>query len=182
VTEIGDAIWVISDRTPDDTYLVVVQVGPDTVITLPSAKGAEAYARAVIAACAYAEYDAAIFAQMHRVTKGDDQLAMSVVMDLREKRPPLDNVATAPLSFVPIVAHRTKKPAIHVELDRVPFSQWSPEEARGHAMHVLDAAAVVSLDAAFLNYQTTELGLDLERARAVVDQLREHREADREHA
>lgn len=175
--EIGDAIWVISDRTIDDRYMVVVQVGPDTIVSLPTREAAEAYARTVIGAAAYAEYDAAILSQMMRVTKSDMAVSASVMADLRDRRPALDNAATAPLTFTPLVSARTNKPVIHVALNGALFSQWTPEDARGHALHVLDAAAVVGLDAAFLAYQLTELGLDAPRARAVVDQLREHREA-----
>ena len=59
-----DAVWVLSDVAADGTYVVTVQAGPDDAWVLDRPAAAAAYADAVLTAVAYAEYDAAVLAQL----------------------------------------------------------------------------------------------------------------------
>jgi hypothetical protein len=171
--EPGDAIWVRSDRTHDDAYIATVEVGPDVSIPL-SHHQALAYVMTVLGVVARAEYDAAVVAQMVAMGAGDDATA-SMVRQLRERYPALENVATAPLTFVPLVGRGDRKPYVHVALDGVTFCQWDSAAARQHAGYVLDVATVVDLDAAYLGYLTSVVQLKADVARATVDNLARHR-------
>ena len=168
-----DAIWVTSDRTHNDVYIPTVVLGEDLAIPLPGAKAA-AYANTVLNACAYAEYDAAVYAQL-RGAGVDERLTATVLLDLRNDRPPLDQASTAPLAFDPLVTARDHTPAIHVSASGEKFCQWTTADARGHAMHVLDMATAVPLDAAYLRHLIGPVNLPAHVARAMVDDLRNWR-------
>jgi hypothetical protein len=168
-----DAIWVISDRTADDVYIPTIQLGEDLAIPLPGAK-ATAYATTVLTAVAYAEYDAAVFAQMRLGVGVPEDLVATVLQGLREDRPPLDDATTAPLRFDPLISSRDKTAAVHVSLNGERFCQWTAADARGHAVHVLDVATGVPLDAAYLTH-LRGLNIAAERARSLVDDLRNWR-------
>lgn len=175
-TEIGNAVWVISDRTHDDHYLVAIQVGPDTTIPLTDEQGV-AYARAVYAAAAHAEYDAAVITQL---TAAGVPLtdAGHAIVELRAERAPVDTGTR--LTFTPIVSARDHRPSVHVALDGRVFTQWAPADARGHAGYVLDALEAVKLDAHYLALCVRPLGLPVDTARAMVGDLINHRQAEEE--
>jgi len=168
------SIGVISDLAADGTYLTTIQVGDDTVIPLPRAS-AYAYALAAIAAAEYAAYDAAVLAQVTKIVKGDKAAAAQMVLDLRADRAPLDTAATHPLAFEPIIASKTGEPAIHVSLRGTRFCQWTVDDLKGHALHVLGAAAAVDLDNAYYQLLTTLINVEPDRARNVVGDLINHR-------
>jgi hypothetical protein len=168
-----DAIWVISDVAPDGTYVVTVQAGDDVAITLDRNRAIR-YALTVIDASARAQYDAAVFAQMAGMGL-DERTAVEPVIQLRADRPPLDNDATAPLRFEPIVTSRTKRPAVHVHLGGKAISEWGPVDAAGHALHVLEVAVGVDLDAAYRRILIGTIGLDDASARAAVGDIANYR-------
>lgn len=172
--ETGNAIWVISDRTHDDHYLPVIQVGPDTAIPLTEERGVT-YVRAVYAAAAQAEYDAAIIAQFTKIGI-PVTAAAEAVADLRADRPQVHTGTR--LAFTPIVKSRDRRPAVHVLLDGQRFCEWEPANARLHGGHVLDALAVVPLDAALLAFCVGPLGMPVDAARAIVADLANHRQTE----
>jgi hypothetical protein len=168
-----DAIWVVSDVAPDGTYVTTVQASDDVAVVLDRKRAME-YAMAVYTAVGYAEYDAAVFHQL--VSLGiSHPNAAHCVGDLRADRAPLDDAATAPLRFVPLVTAAKHQPAVYVEVNGRRISQWTTSDARQHAGHVLDICAAVDLDAAYRRYLRGPLRLDDGRARAVVGSLGEHR-------
>jgi len=169
-----DSVWVSSDRTVDDYYVATVHPSSDVSIPL-TAHQAVAYAITVLRAVADAEYDAAVLAQITTATGGDQHAAAATVMQLREARPPRDTAPTAPLVFTPIVSKANGHPFVLVHLHGQALTQWTPEDARGHAQHVLDVAIVADHDAAYLHYLTSVVALEPERARVAVDALRQHR-------
>lgn len=171
-----DALWVISDCAPDGTYVTTIQAGQDLALTL-SREQAIAYAMTAIAASAYAEYDAALLAQL--IARGMGRLlAASAVRDLRADRPPPDTRTTEPFEFLPVVAAGSLKPCVRVHLRQTPICEWTPDETREHAMNVLIVAVGVDLDAAYRRYLVGQIGLTDNRARAVVNHLIRHRGPD----
>lgn len=168
-----DAIWVISDVAPDGTYVATVQAGDDVAVTLPPDR-AIAYALAALGAACRAEYDASVFAQL--TTLGVTEVhAAGMILDLRKDRPPLDDDATKPLRFEPLVTSAAKEPAVYVELNGERIARWTTEDTRGHAMHVLEVLLGVDLDAAYRKQLVGVIGLDDETARAAVGGLAQHR-------
>lgn len=168
-----EAIWVVSDVAPDGTYVTTVQASSDLAVVLDRKRALD-YAMTVYTAVAYAEYDAAVYQQMMSLGVGQ-QAAAQCIADLRADRAPLDDAATEPLRFVPLVTAAKQEPALYVEVNGRRISQWTPADARQHAGHVLDICAAVDLDAAYHRYLRGPLGLDDGRARAVVGALGEHR-------
>lgn len=167
------AIWVVSDVAPDGTYVATVQASDDVAVVL-NRRRALAYAMALYTAVGYAEYDAAVIRQLTSIGISK-QLAAQCVADLRADRAPIDDTATAPLRFVPLVTAAKGEPALFVEVNGRRVSQWTPAEGRQHAGHVLDISAAVDLDAAYFRFLRGPLRLDEGRARAVVSGLGEHR-------
>lgn len=168
------AVWVESDRTPTGAYRATIHPTPDVSIPLDRRR-ALGYARAVITACEYADYDAAVIAQMRAAGLGLVDAA-GYVAALREMRRPVPDGDTAPLTYVPIVSQYDWRPYVHVYLHDAPLTQWTPDEARGHAMHVLSAAVAAHLDQRYY-WHLTRTGATPEQAAALVHDLHRHRHA-----
>lgn len=168
-----EAIWVVSDVAPDGTYVCTVQAGDDLAVTLDRQR-AVAYAMALYTAVGYAEYDAAVLAQLTTLGVGD-RMAAQCVADLRADRAPVDDAATTPLRFVPLVTAAKREPGLFIEIGGRRVAQWTTADGRQHAGHVLDIVAAVDLDAAYHRFLRGPVALDDDRARAVVGSLSEHR-------
>jgi hypothetical protein len=163
-------VWVRS--IPDDAgrYHVVLEIDADTSQALDGAK-VWLHARAVLAAVAQAEYDAAIMRQLGG-TAADDEHAARVVGHLRARR---DLLAwPTPLALLPGVSAFTGEPFLHVRIrDRV-VGQWTPADARDHAMGVLELDCVAGLDREYLSV-LREARVEDHKARVLVDNLAAHR-------
>lgn len=171
----ANACWVASDLAPDgETYVLTIGVGRDRIFTPADPT---AYALTVIRACAYAAYDAAVITQAVDGMGMPARLAAHLVSGLHAARPPLDDAPTAPLRFDPIVATRTRAPGVTAHLDGNPGTQWhwSTAEATGHAVHVLQAAAAVDLDAAYRKVLIEKVDIPPDMARATITDLGRHR-------
>lgn len=170
-----DAIWVTSDRAANNRYVATVHPTPDVSIPLDHLK-AVAYATTVIRTVAYAEYDAAVIRQLQpTLAAGSRKEAARMVMMLRDRRKIIDPAPTAPLIFTGGVSAFTGEPFVHVHLHRNAITQWTPDEARSHAMYVLDAAIVARLDQGYLAFLCDAIKLDQDVAIVAVDDLRRHR-------
>lgn len=142
------SLWVVSDVSPDGTYVLTIQTGDDIAVTLDRAR-ALAYATTVMDAAARADYDAAVIAQL--VARGISiKGAAELVADMRDDRPPLDPAVTEPFHFNPIVTAASREPAILLTLHGETVGQISTADAKGHAAHVLEVLAGVDLDAAYV--------------------------------
>lgn len=166
------AVWVISDVAPDGSYALAVNIGEDRSRILDHA-GAHAYASTVLAACARAEYDAAVLAQMQADLGLSLIDAGYMVRDLRAGRPPLDDDAIAPLRLEPVVGRAG--PVLHVYLDGQRVSQWTLAEAHTHALHVLQVLAGVPLDAGYRQLLVDHVGVTPDIASRLVHVLINHR-------
>ena len=166
-------VWIKTDPTPDGTgYVVTLEVGQDTARILTPDE-AMAHAAGVLAAAHRAEYDAAVLAQLTKLGIERESVAM-LIRQLRDDRPPLDPAATHPLTLEPCV-NAAGKPFITVASPGREQGQWTTEDARSHAIAVLECVAVADLDAAYLRALTGLIGIDRSRARRVVEDLVNHR-------
>lgn len=172
------AVWVESGVAVDGTFVVEVNAAGDWSFVL-NRERALAYVATVFDAAARAEYDAAVLRQLTSRGLARELVGAMIANDLRPDRPPLDDAATAPLRYTPIVSDSTRQPYVHVHLhgrgEPQFLTQWRPASARQHAGHVLDALAVVDLDAGYLRTLVGVIGLDAPRARAVIATLGDHR-------
>jgi hypothetical protein len=75
------------------------------------------------------------------------------------------------------VSVKTGRPYVQLEWG-ASIGQVSPEEARSHALLLLEAAQNAVADAAILGWARDELDVDLERGAQLIDALRRYR-ADR---
>lgn len=170
VEDVGQ-LWVVSRRTSDrGDYAVGFEIGElDWKL---DRRGAERYARAVIHVAQTATHDAAVLAELTALGVGRDDAARFVVEDLRERRQRFDDAATRPLVF---------SPAVTTDVEPIVLMRWGPdrdqaaqmdaEDATRHAIHVLEVAAVVELDATYFRALVDVLGLSPIRAAAAVDDL-----------
>lgn len=166
-------VWIKTEPSLDGTtYTVTIEADADRAIVL-TPDTALAYASAVLGAAARAEYDAAVYRQLCAFDLEVEAVAQ-MITDLRRDRPPLDTAATKPLALEPGVNAKGEPfLVVLVEEDRV--GQWSVPAAREHALIVLEAVAVADLDAGYLQALRGLIGLDEDRARAVVGDLGNHR-------
>ena len=176
MSENETAVWVESDRTMDDRFIATIHVNDDLSIPL-SRSHALSYAAAAIRWAGIAEFEAAVAAQVRATAKeGDgDENVVVVLSALRQRRNSPPESSTKPLRYTPIVSARDGRPYVQVHIEREPLTQWTPEDVRQHAMHVLECAVAAELDGQYFSVLAKTIGTPAEVARAAVMGLREHR-------
>jgi hypothetical protein len=167
----GRGIWVTSDLNPDGSasYLVTVSATGDVALSL-AADAAVRYVAAVFRAAVIAQHDAAVMAQLSALGL-DKRTAGQAVVDMRQDREPVQDAATAPLRFEPIVSAFDGAPYVHVWAGKQAISQWTPDDCFQHASHVMEALAGVDLDSAYYRYLVGTINIDKALASAVVNDL-----------
>lgn len=78
------------------------------------------------------------------------------------------------LEVLGIVSAESGKPVVQLSWGEH-VGQLSPDEARAHALLILEAAQNAVADAAIFGWAREELGVDLERGAQLVDALRRYR-------
>jgi hypothetical protein len=170
MSDTQNGVWVVSDVDTEGHYFPAVQPSEDVSIPLDGDRAIQ-YALAFLTAVGRAQYDAGVLYQLRQLIGVD--AAASAVGALRDDRAALDDVATAPLRLQPAVSS-AGEPVLQVYLNGKPLTQWSPEQAAQHALHVLQVLVGVSLDAAYLRFLTARVGLPEDVARAVVYDVGQH--------
>lgn len=165
-----EAIWVSTDPTPDGVYRATLTWGEDHALVLDQ-EAAATHAREVLAAVAAAEYDAAVVSQLTALT--DQDSALHMVRELRKDR--AAGSTSTGLELVPGVSAFTGQAYLKIVLDGKPIGQWDPDDARQHAMYVMEAVQAAELDSAYLRLLRGVIGLDEQTGRAAVAGLRKHR-------
>jgi len=169
--EDGDA-WIHTEPTPDGTgYMVTLIVDEDRSISLERPVAME-YAYTVLKVVSYAEYDAAVLKQITQ--RVDRESAMQIVVDLRKDRPEPDFAVMTPLSLEPGVNTRGEAFVV-VKKDGEQVGTWSVEQAREHALTILEAISVAELDEAYLRCLKGVIGVEGHIAQAMVGDLQEFR-------
>lgn len=170
-----DAVWIKSEPDDDGTYHVYLELGPDDVIPIDSA-AAYGWAREVLSAVAQAEYDAAVLAQAVALGLGDDAAA-ELVIDLRADRAEHVPVSLIPgLALIPGVSQATRKGFLRLERHGKAYGQWEPDDARRHALGIIEAFEVSILDSAYLRLLQHRIGAPPDTARAAVGALAKYRD------
>lgn len=171
----SDQVWIRTEPDLDGVYRVVLEVDDDNAYPLDE-KAALQYASEILRSVAIAGYDAAVIAQMTQAGGGADnaqEVAVQLVSELRADRPPA--ARATPLSLLPGVSAFTGKPFLHVQINGRTVGEWSSEAARRHALAVLEAVHVAELDSGYLRALRSLINLDEPTARAVVEDLVNHR-------
>lgn len=164
-----DQISLYSEVTPEGRYGIVIARGEterwltyDEVLL---------HCTATIRAAVSAEHDAAVFKQLTGPLKLPLTHAGETVNDLRKRRPPVDAQALQPLGLTPQVT-AAGKPYLLVKMGGHTVGQWSPADARQHALACLELAAAVALDNNYYDFMTGADGVMPENvARNVVADL-----------
>lgn len=79
-----------------------------------------------------------------------------------------------------IFGEKTGKPYVELRLAAQVIVQWSPADARHHAMAVLEAAEAAEQDAFMVAYLTERVGGEVPAAIGVLQEYRAFRAAQRE--
>ncbi len=87
---------------------------------------------------------------------------------------------TEEVEVVSIFGRKTRKPYVELRLGDKGVTQWSPEEARGHARQVLEAAEASEQDAFFIEFITVRVGATDQAAAGMLQDFRAFRAAQRE--
>jgi hypothetical protein len=168
------SVWIKTDLTPTG-YVVTLDASDDNTRILTPDE-ALAYAAGVLAAAARAEYDAAVLKQITGKKLSLPMAAAAEVIEtMRKDRPPLDPRPTRPFTFHPGVTGAGKA-FLHVDCEGEEPGQWTPKQAREHAMWVLESVAVADLDSGYLQTLVATVGSSRDTATQVVDDLANYRE------
>lgn len=167
------SVWVKTEPTLDGSKYVVTLEASNDVSFAFDPDSAMRYASYVHAMAAYAEYDAAALAQMTLKLALDEGDAVQFVSSMRADRPTPEH--EWPLSLTPGVSMQTKKGFLTIHVAGEAVGQWDPEDARGHASHVIEAVTVADLDSAYVRLLRGSVGVSDSTARQVVDDLQNYR-------
>lgn len=170
------ALWVATEAATDGTYIATLELGDDLSVPL-NRDTAIRHAMAMITAAQYARYDAAVISQL--TGKLDFALpdAAELIAGMRDDRPPLNPDDTAPLRLEPGVAMATREPFIGLWCGQRQIGQLDAPSAEQHASYMLQVTIAADLDGAYHRWLRTA-GIDDNRARAVVADLRDWRTPD----
>jgi hypothetical protein len=170
-TDSGGVVWIRTASDITGTYRVVLEIDDDTSHGL-TREGAQAYATAVLAAVARAEYDAAVIRQI--TTIADLGTAGMLVTAIRADRPPI--TWPTPLTLIPGVSAATRAAFLHIAIRTKVIGQWTIPDAREHAAAVLEAVEVADLDGGYLMaLRSSPLSIDEIVARAMINDLAKYR-------
>lgn len=171
----GDGnVWVRTEPTLDGkSFMVTIEFDADNAASLTPVQVFD-YVNIIYAAVARAEYDVAVFKQMTRKLGLSAEEAAQLVLELRERRDELPDLG--PMKLVPGMS-KAGRPflALMAGDTAARVGQWSPDDARGHASHVLDAIAVSKLDDQYLLELIEVVGIEEDRARNVISDLANYR-------
>lgn len=161
-------VWIRTDPDPDGTYRPTLEIDDDTALIL-TRETAATYASEILRAVAIGEHEAAIYAQLIKVSDGDQAHVGMVIADLREDRPALDT--DTPLRLIPGISAINGRAFYGVEIRGQLVGQWTAEDARKHALTVLEAVHVAELDSAYWRFLRTHVATSDETARTIVGDL-----------
>lgn len=163
-----DEISLCSEMTPEGRYGIVLSRG-DAMRWL-SREEVLLHCAATIAAAVAAEHDAAVFKQLTGPLELPVDHAAETLNDLRKRRPPADAQALQPIGLEPGVTTQGK-PFLVVSVGGHKIGQWTPGDARNHAMACLELAAAVPLDNAYFDFMTDDHVMPHQVARNVIGDL-----------
>lgn len=173
-----DNVWVKTEPSVDGTtYTVTIEASPDVAVVLDHDRAAR-YAWGVLDAAHRADYDAAVLRQMRDKLGVDLRTIAQLVTDMRADRPPLDDAGTYPLRLEPGVAADGGHGFLRLSIgdDREPVGQWTTEDARQHALHVMESVKVADLDAGYRRALVGIVGVSDSTAQQAVGDLANFRE------
>ena len=152
-------------------YMVTLETSPDHIRRL-SPSNARSYAEAVLRAAAEAQHDAQVFLQVKEMTDSTEEAA-SMIVHLRQQRPPYNDKATRPLKFLPGVSEEGK-PFLTVtdtSTQEIQVNQMDVSNARQHALVVLEAVRFAELDTGYCRQLTNHVDIPIASAQGAVDDL-----------
>lgn len=170
-------VWV---RTVVDgkRYVVLLEASEGTTRKL-TPQMALGYAGALYAAVARAQHMAAIMRQMTEKLGLSREDARETVLALHDDLPPIGRSATMPMFFHPAVGIEDGKTVPVVVTGLVKENKargyWTIEQAKEHALAVLDAVEAANLDSAYYQMLRGKVDLDENRARHAVADLANYR-------
>lgn len=169
-----DAVWIKSEPDEAGAYHLYLELGEDDVVPL-GMEEAYGWAREVLSAVAAAEYDAAVLRQIQSLDL-PVEAAVEMVRTIRDDRAEHIPISMIPgLALIPGVSAFTGNGFLRLERHGKAVGQWEMDDARQHALSVIEALEVTVLDSAYLRALEHTVDLDRGRAMAVVGGLAEHR-------
>jgi hypothetical protein len=167
--ETTSRVWVRTVPSLDGThYTSVLEISDDIACSLNGTVSVR-HALAVLDTCARAEYDAAVIRQLGNTP----ETGVSVVTAIRKTRTIIGWPTR--LTLTPVVSSTTGRALVHVRIDGHVVGQWTLDDARAHAVAVLEAQESAELDTAYL-LTITASGVDPDYAMRIIDALNAHRE------
>ncbi len=173
VNEDVDSVWIKSEPDENGRYHVYMETGPDQSIPL-DADAAYGWAREVLSAVAQAEHDAAVIKQLRRVGTDVDSAA-HLVADMRQDRAEHIPISVLPGFAIKPGVTREAKAFLVIQRNGEPIGQWDMDDARAHALNVLEAIEVAPLDSAYVRILTSKVGISHEVAQTMVHALADER-------
>lgn len=163
------SVWIRTVPTKPGSYGIVLDLDDDHAQHL-TPNQAHAHALAVLRSVQITEHDAKVYGQLAALT--DTATAAGLVLALREDRAPLSDrdQSTLPFHLEPGITIQGK-PFLRFLVAGKAIGQWSLDQAREHAIGVLEAVVAAQLDTAYHRALVDSVGLDAPAAERAVDAL-----------
>jgi hypothetical protein len=158
-------IIVTSEVQPDGSYAVTIAFTPDNAVTLTDDQALH-YAMTILELSHRSEYDAAIIKQLGKMNVNEAGAAEFISDYVRPHRAVLKTGTH--LELIPGVSQRTKKGFLVIMLNGKEAGQWDVDDARSHAIGVIDTICIARLDAVYHYALAEHLKLDDAKARHFV--------------
>lgn len=169
----SQSLWIRTEpRLEGGGYFVTVSWAEDYIVRLDPAQCLH-YVTTLVRAAQQAEYDAAVLKQLTKIGVPLPEATLTLVNDLRQDRPPLDDAAPG-LRYEPGVT-QALKPFLKVLIHGEEFCTMDLPPMRRHAMHLLEAPDAADLDSAYRSMLVGAIGLDSSTADNVVADIANYR-------
>lgn len=169
-----DAIWIKSEPDDQGVYHLYLELNADDVVPLGPDE-AYGWAREVLSAVAAAEYDAAVIRQLTDGLGLPLDSAVLMVRSMRDDRAEHIPVSMIPgLALIPGVSASSGNAFLRLDRHGKPVGQWEMDDARQHALGVIEALEITTYDGAYLR-ALARIGIDRTTALQVIGDLAQYR-------
>lgn len=168
------SLFISITSSPDSNgeYQLIIEFGDTGEIVPLDTDLARAWTDEVVSAICRAEYDVAVVRQMAEIL-GDTEreVGTAFIAEMRSQRGDFQHQPMFKgLRMIPGVAFDTGEPFIAIARDDEILGQWTVQDARAHALGLLEALEIARLDSAYFAMMQ-RMDVDTDMAAIAINDL-----------